>query len=158
MARCADEGLPSCIAPLGPELISFTLEVMPDDDRAQASKLTVFHYPGCSTCRNARAWLRDHGIEAEWIHIVEASPSVELLAQAVRDSGEEISKFFNTSGRSYREGNFRERRATMDDQACLEALAADGKLVRRPLAVWAGGALVGFRAERWREALVVDGE
>jgi arsenate reductase len=122
----------------------------------KSSELTVFHYPGCSTCRKARAWLEAQGIEAKWVHIVESPPSVELLAQAVGDSGEPISKFFNTSGRSYREGNFRERRATMDERACLEALAADGKLIRRPLAAWPGGALVGFNAARWHEMLAAD--
>jgi arsenate reductase-like glutaredoxin family protein len=42
----------------------------------------------------------------------------------------------------------------MDERACLEALSSDGKLIRRPLVVWDGGALVGFNAERWLETLV----
>ena len=130
---------------------------MSKDAPVELPKLTVFHYPGCSTCRKARAWLEAQGIAAEWVHIVEAPPTADRLAQAVRDSGEAISKFFNTSGRSYREGNFRERRASMDERACLEALAADGKLIRRPLALWPGGALVGSGAARWHAMLGAAG-
>ena len=134
--------------------ISFKLPAMTPKGSNASSSLTVYHYPKCSTCRKARAWLESQNIEANWVHIVDAPPSVSVLRTALSKSGEEISKFFNTSGQSYREGNFRERRASMDEKACLEALAADGKLIRRPLAIWSDGALVGFRPDRWAQALI----
>ena len=108
-------------------------------------KLTVYHYPACSTCKKALKWLDAHGIAHERVHIVDAPPSVATLRQALRLSGLPVAKLFNTSGVSYREGDFKSRLATMSEDEALAALAADGKLVKRPLVLGEGFALVGFR-------------
>jgi len=43
----------------------------------------------------------------------------------------------------------------MSDQEALAALAADGKLIKRPFAITASGTpLVGFKPEEWQAALV----
>ena len=43
----------------------------------------------------------------------------------------------------------------MDDSTALAALAADGKLIKRPFAITgAGAALVGFKPEEWESALL----
>ena len=43
-----------------------------------------------------------------------------------------------------------------DDAQALAALAADGKLIKRPFAITASGAaLVGFKPEEWEAALGV---
>jgi arsenate reductase len=41
----------------------------------------------------------------------------------------------------------------MSDAQAFAALAADGKLIKRPLVIGDGFALVGFREDEWREAL-----
>jgi arsenate reductase len=42
----------------------------------------------------------------------------------------------------------------MSDQEALAALAADGKLIKRPFAITASGTpLVGFKPEEWQAAL-----
>jgi arsenate reductase len=42
----------------------------------------------------------------------------------------------------------------MSDAEALQALAADGKLIKRPFALTAAGiALVGFKQEEWEAAL-----
>jgi arsenate reductase len=42
----------------------------------------------------------------------------------------------------------------MDDATALKALAADGKLIKRPFAITASGAvLVGFKPDEWSAAL-----
>jgi arsenate reductase len=63
----------------------------------------------------------------------------------LRVSGVAVGKLFNTSGVSYREGGFKSRLATMSEDEALAALAADGKLIKRPLVIGEGFALVGFR-------------
>ena len=65
----------------------------------------------------------------------------------------EVLNFCNTSGESYRAGNFKDRLATMTDAQALAALAADGKLIKRPLVVGDGLALIGFREDEWAGAL-----
>lgn len=113
------------------------------------TKVTVYHYPACSTCKKALKWLEAHGVAHERVHIVEAAPTVEVLRRVLRLSGLAVGKLFNTSGVSYREGGFKARLGEMSEEEALAALAGDGKLVKRPLVVGDGFALVGFREEEW---------
>lgn len=112
----------------------------------------VFHYARCSTCRKARRWLEAHEISVRWVDIVASPPSRDQLLEAIQRSGQPVGKFFNTSGQSYQRGGFAARRKTMDESECVEALAADGKLIRRPLVLAPDFALVGFRPDAWAEA------
>jgi arsenate reductase (glutaredoxin) len=106
--------------------------------------LTVFHYPACSTCKKALKWLDAHAVPHDRIHIVDTPPTVAQLRQALRLTGLPIAKLFNTSGASYRDGDFKSRLPTMTEDQALAALAADGKLIKRPLVLGDGFALVGF--------------
>jgi len=108
------------------------------------NKLRVYHYPQCSTCKKALKWLAAHDVAVELIDIVKHPPSKRELREALTTSGLPLKKFFNTSGASYRDGKFGERLATMSEAEALDALAADGKLIKRPLLFGKGFALVGF--------------
>ncbi len=113
----------------------------------------VFHYAGCSTCRKARQWLEAHGIEHELVEIVAHPPSVAQLRRAQKLADLPVRKLFNTAGQSYRQGDFKTRLPQMSEADALSALAADGKLVKRPLLLGEDVALVGFRPDDWASAL-----
>ncbi len=115
--------------------------------------ITVYQYPACSTCRTALAWLTAKGIEHRKVDLVKAPPSAATLAQAAAAAGVPVKKLFNTSGESYRNGNYKDRLAAMSDAEAFAALAADGKLIKRPLVLGDGVALVGFREDEWASAL-----
>jgi arsenate reductase (glutaredoxin) len=114
-------------------------------------KPVVFQYPKCSTCRKALAYLNDWGAVYTSIDIVENPPSRAQLAAAVKTSGLPVKRFFNSSGESYREGKFGERLATMTEAEALDALAADGKLIKRPLIIGEDFVLVGFEQAAYDE-------
>ena len=115
--------------------------------------LVVYHYPNCSTCKKALAWLRANAIEAELIDIVKQPPSRAVLERVARLADVPTKKLFNVSGESYRAGNYKDKLATMTDAQAFAALAADGKLIKRPLAIDQDIALVGFDEAAWRAAL-----
>ena len=115
--------------------------------------LTVYHYPACSTCRRALKWLDQHGIAHDRVDIVQHPPSRTELQRILDGSGGPLRSLFNTSGQSYRDGNFKERLPGLSADAALNALEADGKLIKRPLVVGDGVALVGFDEARWAAAL-----
>jgi arsenate reductase len=115
--------------------------------------LTVYQYPKCSTCRKALAWLDAQGIEYRSVDIVQKPPSKAELARAQKLADVPVKKLFNVSGESYRGGGWKDRIATVSDAEALTALAADGKLIKRPLVVGDGVALVGFDADTWKAAL-----
>jgi arsenate reductase len=111
---------------------------------------TVYQYPKCSTCRKALAYLDSKGVSYESVDIVLQPPSRPQIAAALKQSGLPIKRFFNTSGQSYRDGKFGERLPEMSDAQALDALAADGKLLKRPLVVGKGFVLVGFDAAAYQ--------
>jgi arsenate reductase len=115
--------------------------------------LTVYQYPKCSTCRKALKWLDERGVRYEAVNIVEQPPAQRTLARAFAQAGLPLRAFFNTSGESYRNGGFKERLPSLSQTEALSALAQDGKLIKRPLAIDGEVVLVGFDEKKWSEAL-----
>ena len=112
-------------------------------------------YPKCTTCKKAKKWLDEHGIEYADRHIVENNPTAAELAEWHERSGLPLRRFFNTSGMKYRELGIKvQLDAGMSDEDAFALLATDGMLVKRPLVVGDDFVLVGFREEAWTEALL----
>lgn len=111
--------------------------------------MLFIEYPKCSTCRKARKFLEDNGIEFESRHIVEDNPTADELKEWVRISGYPIKKFFNTSGLKYKELKLKDRLDAMTDEEKFQLLASDGMLVKRPILIDGDRILVGFREKEW---------
>lgn len=103
----------------------------------------VYQYPKCSTCRKALKWLDGHGVKYESVDIVTAPPKKAELLRALK-SGVPLKKLFNASGQSYREGGWSDKLGKVSEAQALEALANDGKLIKRPFILSGDGVLVGF--------------
>ena len=115
--------------------------------------MDVFSYSRCSTCRKAMAWLADQGIAYQLHDIISEPPSRLQLSAALKFFGDR-KPLFNTSGQSYRSLGPATIKAMSDEEA-LDALAADGKLIKRPLLQRPDGTfLVGFNPEVWKETLL----
>ena len=113
----------------------------------------VFSYSRCSTCRKALAWLAEQGIDYQLHDIISEPPSRLQLSEALLFFGDR-KPLFNTSGQSYRSIGSATIRA-MGDEEVLDALAADGKLIKRPFLQLANGSfLVGFKPEVWEKNLL----
>lgn len=115
---------------------------------------TILHYPNCSTCRRARKWLAARGVQVHAIDLVEDPPSVERLRDLWCRSGLPLKKFFNTAGVSYRAGGWKDRLTTSGEDELLGALAADGKLIKRPIVDLGHAVLVGFAEDAWERAVI----
>ena len=64
--------------------------------------LKLYAYSGCSTCRNAIKWLKQHDIAFTEIAIRETPPSVPELRAMLEAMGGDLRRLFNTSGLDYR--------------------------------------------------------
>ncbi len=115
--------------------------------------MIVYHYAGCSTCKKALGWLAARGVTVTKIDLVASPPTAATLKDLWTRSGRPLDKLFNVSGQSYRDGGFKDRVKTMSDTDKLAALAADGKLVKRPIFDRGSAVLVGFDEAAWAEAL-----
>lgn len=112
-------------------------------------------YPKCSTCKKAKKWLEEKGIDFADRHINEANPSAEELKGWIEKSGLDIKRFFNTSGMKYRELELKDKLPEMTDEEKIELLATDGMLVKRPLLIAEGFVLTGFKEKEWAEKLAI---
>ena len=111
--------------------------------------MLFIEYPKCSTCKKAKKYLEEHGIEFGDRHIVEENPTKEELAEWIRISGKPVKKFFNTSGMKYRELGLKDKLPQMSEEKQIELLASDGMLVKRPLLIDGEMVLTGFKEAEW---------
>ena len=115
--------------------------------------MLFMEYPPCGTCKKARKWLEENGVDFTARHIKEEQPTLSELKEWHSKSGLPMKKFFNTSGKLYRELELKDKLPTMSDEAMLDLLATDGMLVKRPIAVLENKVLVGFKEAEWEEYL-----
>lgn len=116
--------------------------------------LTVYCYPRCTTCKKALRWLEDHRLDHTIIDIKTEHPNEASLREYHALSGLPLRRFFNTSGALYREMGLSAKLPDMDQDEQFRLLASDGMLVRRPLLIGDGFALVGFKESEWTEKLL----
>lgn len=112
-----------------------------------------YHYPKCNTCKKARRWLDNAGVSYTARHLVEDTPDVTTLRDLWQRAEVPVRKFFNTSGKSYRSGGFKDRLPHMSDDEALAALAADGMLIKRPLLDTGAKVWVGFKEAVYQDAV-----
>ncbi len=106
--------------------------------------IKVYQYSKCATCRSALKWMDEHDVAYEKVDLVANPPTAAALRELHRRSGKAITRFFNTTGESYRKGNFRERLMTLSEADAITALSKDGKLIKRPIIDTGKQVLVGF--------------
>ena len=127
---------------------------MKQASRANESVL-LLAYAGCSTCKKAQAWLTARGVTARVRPIVDQPPTPAELDAWIAASGLPVRKWLNTSGQSYRAIG-KDKVSAAADAEIAAWLAADGKLVKRPVLVRDEGrglrVMVGFKPEEWAEA------
>jgi arsenate reductase (glutaredoxin) len=113
--------------------------------------IKVYQYPKCSTCRKALKWLDARGVVYDSLDIVSVPPKKAELARALK-SGLPLKKLFNTSGQSYRDGGWSDKLGKVTEAQALDALAADGKLIKRPFILNGDAVLVGFDEAAYKKA------
>ena len=116
--------------------------------------MLFIHYPKCTTCKRAKKWLDEKGVDYTERHIVEDNPTAEELKAWHEKSGLPLKRFFNTSGMKYRELGLKDKLKDMSEEEQYALLSSDGMLVKRPIIVTDDGkVLVGFKEKEWEEAL-----
>lgn len=113
--------------------------------------IKFYEYPKCSTCKNAKKWLTENGVEIEAVDFVTNKLSVAEIKALHEISGLPIQKFFNTSGMKYRELGLSKVVKTAPVEELYEILASDGMLVKRPLVASDEKVTLGFKEATYLE-------
>jgi arsenate reductase len=112
----------------------------------------IYQYQKCTTCQKALKWLGQKNVSYTAIHIVEETPDAETLKSLIEKSGLPFKKFFNTSGKKYRELGLKDKLVSMTLDEAVKLLASDGMLIKRPLLINGDTVLSGFKQNQWEEA------
>ena len=119
------------------------------------SKVVVYTYRNCDTCRKAVKWLGRHGIEFTERPIRETPPDVAELRTMLAALKGERRRLFNTSGKDYRELKLGDKMPAMSDAEAFQLLSRNGNLVKRPFLLGPKIGLVGFDEKEWSAAFDV---
>lgn len=111
--------------------------------------LTVYGYMKCDTCRKAIKWLDANGIDHAFIDITADPPSAKRLRAILKGGRYTLRQLFNTSGVLYREMRIKDRLPDMTEAEAISLLAANGKLIKRPIVTDGERFTVGFKPEEF---------
>lgn len=104
--------------------------------------LEVYGIPNCNSCKKACQWLDAQGLKYLFINTKENPPSHQMIQNWVKSLGSQSMR--NTSGLSYRA--IGDEKKTWDDDQWVNAFAQDAMLLKRPLFIKDGIAvMVGFK-------------
>ena len=113
-------------------------------------KATIWHNPDCGTSRKTLAILEETpGLELTVIEYLKQPPSADKLAQLYRDAGIAPREGLRTKGTDAEERGL----TAAGDQEVLAAMAAESRLIERPLVETEKGVRLCRPQERVREIL-----
>jgi arsenate reductase len=93
-------------------------------------KATIWHNPNCGTSRTTLARLQEEvGVEVSVIEYLKHAPSRDKLARLYRDAGISPREGLRVRGTDAEERGL----VSGDDDTVLAAMAADPRLIERPL-------------------------
>ena len=108
---------------------------------------TLYGLPNCETCKKARAWLGEHGIEHRFVDYRAHPLNADEINAAAAALGWE--RLVNRSSATWRQLDEAAKSASTPAQ-WLALLLANPTLIKRPLLVGANGFEAGFSASRYQ--------
>ena len=96
------------------------------------SRIKIYTYKNCDTCRRALKFLEARGVACDVIPIREQPPALSGLKQMLKAYGGQVRKLFNTSGQDYQRLHLKDKLPLMSEDEALQLLARNGYLVKRP--------------------------
>ena len=112
--------------------------------------IKIYHNPKCSKSRNTLALLEEQGVEAEVIKYLETPPSKEELKALLKMLGMGARELMRTKEDIYKELGLKD---VEDEEALIEAMVANPKLIERPIVIKDGKAAIGRPIENIVELL-----
>jgi arsenate reductase len=122
----------------------------PDFHQETTMQATIWHNPACGTSRKTLAILEETpGMELTVIEYLKQPPSAEKLAQLYRDAGITPQQGLRVKGTDAQERGL----PSAPDAAVLAAMAAEPRLIERPLVETDKGARLCRPQDKVREIL-----
>ncbi len=111
----------------------------------------IYGYPGCTTVKKAREWAEAEGLDPHYAHFSKLPDLKASLAEWIEKAG--IDSVFNDRAQTLKKMPESEQQAiTASDDAKIAAMAADPRLIKRPVGTNGKTVLTGFKQPEWEAA------
>ena len=115
--------------------------------------LAIYGYAGCTTVKKARDWAESSSLDADYAHFASLPDLKDQIAGWAKIAG--IDAVFNEKAQTFSMMAPEEREAiTANDEAKIAAMAADPRLIKRPVGTDGRIVLTGFAQAEWEKAFL----
>ena len=114
--------------------------------------IELYGIPNCDTVRKARKWLEARELEYAFHDFKKEGVDPANLESWIEAKG--LDTVLNKRGTTYRKLTDEEKAKAADGNEAVALLVQHPSMIKRPVAVHAGGTLVGFEEETWSAKLL----
>jgi len=111
--------------------------------------IALYGIPNCDTVKKARTWLDAAGLAYTFHDYKKEGADPDRLASWVADKGVDV--VLNRRGTTFRKLSDEDRARAQNDP--VSVMVEQPSLIKRPVAEYPGGLLVGFSPAEWAAAL-----
>lgn len=104
------------------------------------ANITIWHNPRCSKSRNAVTLLEEEGLEADVFKYLDTPPSREEIVDVLKMLNISARELMRTKETIYKELGLKD---VTDENALIDAMVANPKLIERPIVIKDGKAAIG---------------
>jgi len=112
--------------------------------------ITLYGIPNCDTVAKARKWLDAQGIAYVFHDYKKAGADADKITAWIAVAG--LDKVLNRAGTTFKKLP-EEVKADLTPEAAVAIMVANPSCIKRPIAEFDGGLLVGFKEPEWAAAL-----
>lgn len=114
-------------------------------------KMTIYHNPRCSKSRQTLALLQEKGVEPDVVLYLQDTPDVDTLESLTQKLDIEPRMLLRKGEEAYKQLGLAD--TSLPNETLLEAMAANPKLIERPIVVKGNKAVLGRPPENVLEIL-----
>ena len=103
-------------------------------------QVTIWHNPRCSKSRNTLALLEENDLEVEVVKYLDAVPTKSELVAILKMLGMSARELMRTKEEIYKTLQLQD---VSDEDALIEAMLSNPKLIERPIVIYNGQAAIG---------------
>jgi len=113
--------------------------------------MTIYGIKTCSTVGKARKFMKDHGIDFDFVDYKVESVDEEKIREWLKQI--DINILFNNKGKKYRDLGLKE--LNLDDEGKITWMAKENYLLKRPVIEYGDGkVLVAYDEETYKETFL----
>ena len=112
--------------------------------------MTMYGIKTCSTVGKARKFMKDNGIDFDFVDYKVESVGEEKIREWLKQV--DINILFNNKGKKYRDLKLKD--LNLDDEGKIIWMAKENYLLKRPVIEYDGKVIVGYDEEKYKEVFL----